>query len=276
MIRYSIALPDIAGLIHSSSPNWLDRARDAQREIRRARLYSEVGPSPALIKRVFMAIQHEKCAFCERKLSEFKIEHDLEHFRPKSRVVTWPRAGRGSIYGFSTGRASARGYYWLAHDPANFTTACKSCNTSLKADHFPLPAGRGRPNWDVVRLLREERPFLIFPIGDTDEDPEDLITFEGTMARPAHPPGTHEHRRAQVTIDFFRLNQRDELLEDRLKHVIVAGNLLQAPPAGADLTRLMAADKPHAGCVRAFVRLWNSDRPRALDILEQCRREALA
>ena len=45
------------------------------------------------IKYLFINIQHNKCAFCERKLAAREdggaIEHDVEHFRPKNAIKAW-------------------------------------------------------------------------------------------------------------------------------------------------------------------------------------------
>ncbi len=102
------------------------------------------------VKPVYMSLQRDKCAYCERKLASADfggtIEHDLEHFRPKSSARPWPTTAisreRGLVYTFPTGKHHASGYYWLAYHPLNYCVACKKCNTPLKLDFFPIAVNR--------------------------------------------------------------------------------------------------------------------------------------
>src|SRR5436305_5515954 len=122
-----------------------------------------------------MALQHEKCAYCERRLAGGRfgaIEHDVEHYRPKSAVESWPSAKiskeRGISYSFQTGGDFPEGYYLLAYQILNYAVACKTCNSPLKANFFPVGAARV-VSCDSLADYASEMPFLLFPIGDLDE-----------------------------------------------------------------------------------------------------------
>jgi|SRR5262245_654869 len=193
MIRYPITLAELAARVDSERPGWQGRARDRTDGFIAAGQYSESSGSWSEIKAVYMTLQHDKCLYCERKLASppyGTIEHDLEHFRPKSRVRAWPPESSPFTFTFRTGAASATGYFWLAYHLFNYGTACKACNSPLKSDYFPVPAGRGNVPADPAALTAAEAPFLIYPIGDMDEDPETLMS-ESPQLRSRKPgPGT--------------------------------------------------------------------------------------
>ena len=123
------------------------------------------------MKPVYIALQHGKCAYCERGLEEGSlgsIEWDVEHYRPKSRVQVWP-AINGPLkdsFNFNTGTASSTGYYLLPYQPLNYLATCKVCNSPLKSDYFPIAKRRLTAVGNLERLAKEE-PFLIYPIGST-------------------------------------------------------------------------------------------------------------
>jgi hypothetical protein len=179
------------------------------------------------VKHVFMEVQNEKCAYCERKLAAEtskggKGEHHVEHFRPKSSVKSW--SAPASI-NFVTGGPSVTGYYWLAFNLLNYCTACTTCNSGYKHDYFPISGARGIPGSPPGgQLNTTEQPFLLYPLGKVDDDPEDVIRFRGITAFPPDrdpllPPkdrkNAHRNRRARVVIELFALNTREELLFGR-------------------------------------------------------------
>jgi len=105
------------------------------------------------IKRVYMKLQHGKCAYCERRLGtseKRKIEHDVEHFRPKNRVLAWPteadKEKRGLDYELETGDGFEAGYPSLRFSPWNSLVACKTCNTMDKHDYSPIAGNRCEAN----------------------------------------------------------------------------------------------------------------------------------
>jgi hypothetical protein len=225
-----------------------------------------------------MHLQHGKCAFCERRLAGGKfgrIEHDVEHYRPKSTVQAWPTPEisreRGIAYDFPTGGDLPGGYYLLAYQTFNYAVACKPCNTPLKASFFPVAADR-IPSSDSPEALAAEMPFLLFPIGALDEDPEEILTFDGLSPVPKVQEG-HRMRRAIITIDFFALAEREELLRGRAEQIVSlylalswAGDPVIREIADRAVTSLLSSASEHTSCARAFHRLYSSDLARATEI----------
>lgn len=280
MIRYSITQAELEAAIEAEKPGWLVTAKAKTEAARAARDFNEPSGKNTWseIKGAFMRLQNNKCAYCERKLgsAEFsKGEHDIEHYRPKNAVAAWPSEKvkarlkqRGKPgYTFSTGAASEQGYYLLAYNPANYATACTACNSSLKSSFFPIAATTRSIDADDPAKLKREKPFLVFPIGSNDDDPEELITFNGVLPVPTTPrENTIKHRRARVTIDFFELDTRDDLLELRaqiIANLWLAFTIVQ--DAAASAARKRKAQKiidlavsprfQQTNCARSFLRL---------------------
>lgn len=277
MIRYSIDHDTVVQLVDEHKSSWRTRASERTRGFIEVGKFNEESSIWSEIKPVFMDIQFNKCVFCERKLGDdnfSRVEHDLEHFRPKGRVTKWPRRGSAVSFSFELGETSARGYFWLAYDLKNYAAACKTCNSSLKSDAFPIAGARGVAASDVDALKTLEKPFLCYPIGVLDDDPETLIDFVGTVARPARARG-HKRRRAEVIIEFFKLNSRDELHFERASAISLVGVALEKIERNEQVERFQrlllgaqADNQPHASCKRAFVKLWDDDRPLAKQLLE--------
>lgn len=275
MIRYPVTPDDLAKKIGDESKDWLANAKTKTDGFRAAKKYEEEKGTWSEIKGAYMALQHGKCAYCERKFGkdrESKIEHDVEHFRPKSKVRAWPPKSRKLKYPFPVGDASDNGYYLLAYNTGNYAVTCKKCNTIYKSDYFPIAGSARVIDDDDPHALAQEEPFLIYPIGDLDADPEDLITFEGPIAVPKQAAG-RDYQRARVTIDFFKLDLRDELIFQRavlIKSLYWALEDLATSKEAkrredAQLTVDMALDPrcPHTNCARSFHALYQSDRDKA-------------
>lgn len=275
MIRISVAAQELARLIEEAAPGWLERAADRTRKTRNARRFTGSGIWSE-VKGVFMRLQCFKCAYCERPMAEgpyANIEYDVEHFRPKSRVMPWPDAktAKELRIRYKVRKGAPAGYPLLAHDPANFAVTCKVCNSPLKADHFPIEGKPSRAGNDVARLDAQEKPLLIFPLCPRGAAPEGLITFEGILPVPARRRG-YARKRAQVTIDFFRLHLRTELRDGRAHLLVLLWDKLQLEKAGTPQERqdarevLEAARQPFfpfSGCARAFLDLYVRDPGRA-------------
>jgi hypothetical protein len=279
MIRHAVGaepLPSRAGA------GWLKRAKARTTKFVKAGSYSEKSSIWSEVKPIFMRIQHNKCAFCERQLEgpEYgAIEHDLEHFRPKSSVELWPGANhaRGLAYDFATGVAGG-GYYWLAYDLGNYAAACKTCNSPLKSNYFPVGGARGSYPADFAALAAE-MPLLCLPIGEGDTNPEELVTFVATTAIPTAKEGFNR-RRGQVIIDFFDLNGREQLHRDRARMLLLLYYALEGvlTTKGAEkaieesiVKRVTSPDSPHTGCCRAFKRTWETDRDLGRRIGDACK-----
>jgi hypothetical protein len=106
-----------------------------------------------------------------------------------------------------------------------------------------------------------------------DDDPEDLIDWEGFIPVPkiAKSLDVYRHQRAQVIIEFFGLDQRSDVRRgcaEQIRAVWNAFKLLHDPDDGDKhrefLKRCQSENtEVHAACVRAFVRLVNSDPKQA-------------
>lgn len=273
MIRYPVSITELKALITIESEHWLAKAKTRTTALKEAGAYQDGAPSWSDIKAAYMDIQHNKCAYCEIELERSKRQHDVEHYRPKNPVKKWPTAKiakeRKIDYGFEVGEAWGEGYFLLAYQILNYVTACKACNSDYKSNYFPIAGERG-PQSDNPKDLRDEKPFLIYPLGNIDTDPEKLITFLGIIPVPVGKSG-HKRRRAQVTIDFFDLGGREILRRQRARQLNSLGLALfvleHAPTEneGAEDTikDLTADSSPHANCMRSFLALYRDPETRA-------------
>lgn len=278
MIR--VATPGLAAAIDAHKPKWRARAAAYTAELKRLGAFSDTklnGVTPpdwSDIKPVFMTVQGNKCAYCERAL-ETAHELDVEHFRPKSQVTPWP----GPPAPAANGRAT--GYWWLAFDTGNYCVACKPCNSWLKNDAFPIAGAPGAADVDVATLNATEKPLLIFPLGDGDTDPETLIDWNGTTPLPRAGLTASDRARAESTVAFFNLAGRELLHRQRATEILLLWLFLDpetnplSTPADQAHNRaivdrhLAFPKKPMRACLNAFARLARSDRPAALRLVEQ-------
>jgi uncharacterized protein (TIGR02646 family) len=114
------------------------------------------------VKSALRKAQHDKCAFCESKITLIAYG-DVEHFRPK--------AGHVQQEG---DKLSRPGYYWLAYAWSNLFLACPLCNQRFKRNLFPLrdPSRRALCHHDD---MTQEEPLLIDP---SSIDPEKHIRWQ--------------------------------------------------------------------------------------------------
>lgn len=281
MIRYPFDQATLESEIEALDAKWLTKAAERTRRFLRDGRYDEASAIWSVVKPVFIRLQHDKCAFCERRFEGAPygpVEWDLEHFRPKSNVAAWPdpRRHAGLGYGKSLGDGWPTGYYWLAYELRNYAASCKVCNTRFKLNYFPIEADRAGAG-AAVDVLAQEEPLLCYPLGDLDDDPEDLVTFVLTTAVPARQTG-RSALRGRVIIDFFGLNVRDNIHRDRAQMIGAVGALLAERDAGTaspgvlrTLEQMKKPHIPHAACVRAFMRLWDDQPAAARRGYEACR-----
>ena len=288
MIRYPFDRAQVVHDIDAIDPRWSAKAARRTKKIRGDCAFLEKSSIWSTVKPIFMLLQQNKCAYCERQFENpdyGKLEFDVEHFRPKNAVPAWPDPQRhpGRAYSYQTG-AVGTGYHWLAYDLENYSASCKTCNTMLKLNYFPIAGVRASQpenhagDAEARRALADEQPFLCYPLGDVDEDPQQLITFRATTAVPAGATEA-QRRRGDIMIDFFALNDRDQLHRERARMVSLVGNAVgglgQTLPADAS-ARFGSASFPHAGCVRAFLTLWSSDPVTAQRVHQVCSAYALS
>jgi 5-methylcytosine-specific restriction endonuclease McrA len=284
MIRIPVTPQQLERLIDQEVPRWRERAEERTREARQQKRFTGEGIWSE-VKGVYMALQHHKCAYCERPMAKGEhanIEYDVEHFRPKSRVTPWPDAqtAKDLRIKYKVRSGSTRGYPQLAHDPHNYVVTCKVCNSPLKADHFPIEGTPAAAGSDITKLTAKEKPLLIFPLGMADSAPEELITFEGILPVPAKRSG-HGRKRAQVTIDFFRLHLRTDLRDARAQLLVLLGDKLQHAQSGTPEQQRLAREVlavarqshfPHSRCARAFLDLHARDPAKARAYYEEAHR----
>jgi len=280
MIRYAISRADLAAAIEQEKPGWLAAAVQKTDHFRTVKDFDETASKHTWsdIKAVYIKLQQRKCSYCERKLGGLqygKGEHDVEHFRPKSSVKAWPTAKQKQQdptrfnYNFTTGDQSTQGYYLLAYNMLNYTTSCKSCNSALKTNFFPIAATTRVLDSDDFAKINKELPLLIYPLSDVDDDPETLITFQGFVPVPRFKTGPR-YRRARVTIDFFALDTREDLLQIRAEVITkmwLAFDTLQQPGLTAarkkmaeSILQFATSDKSdQTSCARAYLKLCKTD-----------------
>lgn len=285
MIRYNISLNELENLVSAQSTTWLQRALDRTTKFRQLGKFSESSSIWSEVKPVFMKIQHSKCAFCERQLTDVAIgavEQDLEHFRPKGRIRQWnPPDGLQDVPFTSISNNNNSGYHLLPYNLLNYSASCKPCNSTLKSDCFPI-AGQHNTNTDNYTSLQLELPYLIFPVGDNDVDPETLITFHGIVPMATANIARPDQNRARVTIAFFSLNDSDsrkDLILARVRIIIALHYLFLtienqgiATDADTNVLAYYISDRaPHTNCARSFNRTYLNDRNEASEIFNLCR-----
>lgn len=282
MIGYRIALAELKQLIEAEVPGWLKRAGDRTKQFVAAGKYSESNTIWGEVKGVYMHLQGQaKCIYCERKLEaqeRGRAEQDIEHFRPKSSVRAWRvPADLVPVLSIAPPNPGAPGYHRLPYHLFNYSAACKPCNSTLKSDCFPI-AGKYRFSGSNPKTLLAEKPFLIYPIGDFDADPETLIRFHGVSPQPVASAG-HARNRALATIAFFELDDaihRKNLMRERAVIITALYPQLEVLAAASGPKRaartivngFSSAQAPHASCARSFVALHSRDRVEALAIFE--------
>lgn len=214
MVRYPVDPQHLIDLINAEKPSWIGRAHARTQVYAQARDYTGGAEFWGEIKNVYIRLQHEKCAYCETKLQGATLAskvHEVEHFRPKKGIKAWPAPSLTYLADFQApcamGAASATGYYRLAYHPFNYAIACTRCNSTLKSNYFPVRGTRQVHAADPVQMSGES-VLLVYPLSTIDEDPADLIAFDGIVAVPRQGDGPG-FERAVTTIAFFQLNHQD-------------------------------------------------------------------
>ena len=247
----------------------------------------ELSESPkwSKVKPVYIRAQHGKCGFCERKLTmdpnyqpQWR-DFDVEHYRPKGATKAWPPPALAKRRGLEypeelpLGEAGASGYYRLTHHHLNYVVSCRACNQAHKRDYFPIAKQRKLASKNPKQLFEQEWPYLIFPLGRLDDDPSELIRFNGLRPEPVvEDPEYHEHWRARITIDFFDLHS-EEIIRARAQVICDLGIALTLAEEGStaakrelgarQVKRQTSKEAPHSACASAFYKLWNKSSTRA-------------
>ncbi|MCA9139524.1 MAG: hypothetical protein KDB00_22275 [Planctomycetales bacterium] len=273
MIRIKIDRGDLQERIDRHDPGWIDAAK-SKTDALEADPASEVASIWSPIKAVFMELQHSKCIFCEKEIENQPIEQDVEHFRPKNnvkpwKVPDWMKDGeRITVSQPVTG--SEPGYRLLAYNFLNYAAACKTCNSTRKRDYFPIAGSTRKCGAKNPARMKTEKAYLIYPISDIDDDPEDLIEFRGLSPQAKLTTG-FGRKRALVTIELFRLDDTDErpyLFKKRAEKIwllhlclkqIEEGNAAERADARRVVDFLTSPQSEHTNCLRCFHKLCQED-----------------
>ena len=280
MIRYDVTLGELREMVEMYAAGWTARARERTEALRAAGRYAESSSIWSEVKPVFMQLQGDaKCCFCERKFASGaggRHELDLDHFRPKGDVRNWPSCPQRPIPKGVPLTASPRagnGYHLLAYHLLNYAAACKPCNSEYKKDYFPI-AGRYALDGEDPREMDAERPWLLYPIGRLDVDPEDVISFHGILPQSTSAD-PFSRLRGLVTIAFFGLDDvisRKNLMQERAMVIVLLHTfLVKAETHGETETvelvgSFLAPTARHTNCARSFERLFRSDRTEADEV----------
>lgn len=145
------------------------------------------------VKAALKIMQHDKCCFCEAKLSHISYG-DVEHYRPKGGYKQTPADA-----------LQQPGYYWLPYTWENLLLSCTLCNQQYKKNLFPVqnPANRASSH---THDITQEEPLLINP---TLVNPQDYIGF-----REEVPYAINGNVHGKTTIAVLGLD-REALNENR-------------------------------------------------------------
>lgn len=283
MIRYPITEAQLRAEITKLDANWFATAAGELAVLPANPASSDFKPLWSKIKQVYIDLQCSKCCFCEKPL-EGKIEQDVEHFRPKTEVKHWKVPAKlvaeGIVVQQPANGASEPGYAQLAFQPFNYATACKTCNSTLKGNIFPIEGTRDSAGVDPGQMSAE-RALFIYPIGTIDADPEQLIEFDGLSPVPKNRSG-FLRRRAVVTIEVFRLDSPKLRTLFKQRAYLVRQLYLELEgeknaPTNTKRTRhrnaidvLTSPQSPFTNCLRSFERLYAADPIRADAIADAC------
>jgi hypothetical protein len=272
MIRYPITHDELKALVDASEKGtdeekwWRTRAENRTLEFQRLGKYEESSSIWGEVKSHYINLQHDKCIYCEKKLEGYErgekrlsyagVEWPLEHFRPKGKVKAWfpqePTSGLTYDDTLPLGD-DFDGYYLLAYHLFNYAASCHTCNSALKWYYFPIAGSRvqGHPNPEDYR---DERPYLVYPLDENDDDPEELITFLLHQAVPKYTAEVDlwKYQRACVIIDFLGLN-RQKLQALRAEHlrIYVLSNIKQNDTFA--LSHLISPAGAFSSCSKCFI-----------------------
>lgn len=285
MIRLMITPAKLRADILKLKPSFFGDAKNVLAALSKPPKSKEFKSLWSDIKQIYIDLQHSKCCFCEKPL-EGKIEQDVEHFRPKAAVRVWKVPTKLDKAGVkptlpSGGVKLEAGYTQLAYHPLNYAMACKPCNSVLKKNYFPIGGKRKAGGKDPAKLSTE-KPYLLYPIGNHDSNPEALIEFKGLSPLPKVASGFN-HQRALVVIELFQLNNPAmrrtlfkvcayliQLLFSTLELLKAATTPAKVAKHTAAIKGLTADTCPFANCMRSFRRLYDSDPATAEKYADEC------
>ncbi len=282
MIRYDCDLDRLEALVEEHKPGWRARAKERTEKFRELGAYEESSSIWGEIKAVFVEFQRAKCCFCERKFegdfSQYELE--IEHFRPKRRVREWQLAPDSATDcpPPTVPPYENDGYHLLSYHLLNYAVACKPCNSGLKKNYFPI-SGQYNFAGTEPNEMHAEEPWLLYPIGNTDGDPEDIITFYG-MVPQCKADDANSQLRGLATIASFGLDDiaRKNLMRERAMVILILHASLEeakkecSPEAAELVSTMVESSSVHTNCARSFKRLFDLDRIAAAKVANQAKR----
>lgn len=152
------------------------------------------------VKEALIGLQHDKCCFCERKVSAGEPGH-IEHYRPK-----------GGYKQDDLSKLVKPGYYWLAYNFDNLYFSCNRCNSSYKKNYFPLADETTRAKNHTENIANED-PLIINPF----IDPSTHLVFKREKIKAKSIKG-------KETIKRTGLN-RKVLSQERLEYLLLLDTL---------------------------------------------------
>ena len=156
------------------------------------------------VKSALKRMQHDKCCFCESKISHISYG-DVEHYRPK-----------GGYKQTEQDELHAPGYYWLPYTWENLLLSCTLCNQQFKKNLFPLlePQQRALSHHDDIAL---EQPLLINP---SVTDPQQYIGFRQEIPYAIEGNRYGKETIAVVGLDREALNEKRRTELDKFKILV--------------------------------------------------------
>jgi uncharacterized protein (TIGR02646 family) len=174
------------------------------------------------VKAALKVMQHDKCCFCEAKLSHISYG-DVEHYRPKGGYKQTPADA-----------LQQPGYYWLAYTWENLLLSCTLCNQQYKKNVFPVHKPEYRSVLSHDYDLSQEEPLLINP---TLVNPQDYIGF-----REEVPYAINGNVHGTTTIAVLGLD-REALNENRRSQLAALKGLLDVVALVASQPELAVNDE---------------------------------
>lgn len=151
------------------------------------------------LKPWLFALSSGKCWFTEGR--DICSHKDVEHFRPKKLVL-------------NLDSSEVDGYWWLAFDYKNYRASGNVPNRK-KGNWFPIHEDSRRSTFD--KRCEESETFVL--IDPTNPHDVDLIAFneEGNAIPNPKLTDPWEVLRAEKSIEWLKLNEHDDLPEERRK-----------------------------------------------------------
>jgi 5-methylcytosine-specific restriction endonuclease McrA len=166
---------------------------------------------------------HNKCAYCETKISQFEFEQNnkedvvskmastpkiydgIDHFRPRKNAKNFTIGLTQNV----SETTDLEHYWWLSYEWQNLYYCCQNCKKA-KGSWFPVKNNRSKIEMPYSKIINSENYLLIDPCIDIIES-----HFEYNLDTAEIIAKTE---RAKVTIKLLELN-RDDLISKRLNAI---------------------------------------------------------